>query len=163
MAVQIQFRRGTASEWSSANPTLAAGEIGVETDTSKLKIGDGSTSWTSLSYLVSPDPAPVAYTAVNTQSGTTYTFALGDEEELTSFTSSSAVTATIPATASVGFSVGSRLDVLQKGTGTVSLTGDVGVTVNTSMIASTRVQYSVISAIKVASDEWVVIGDLAVV
>jgi hypothetical protein len=50
MAVQIQFRRGTASAWTTANPTLAEGEMGIETDTDKFKIGDGLTAWTSLSY-----------------------------------------------------------------------------------------------------------------
>ena len=50
MAVRIQFRRGTAAEWTSANPTLAAGELGYETDTAKFKLGDGSTAWTSLDY-----------------------------------------------------------------------------------------------------------------
>jgi hypothetical protein len=50
MAVQIQFRRGTASAWTSANPTLAEGEMGIETDTDQFKIGDGLTAWTSLSY-----------------------------------------------------------------------------------------------------------------
>jgi hypothetical protein len=50
MAVRIQFRRGTAAEWVSANPTLAAGELGYETDTSAIKIGDGSSVWTSLAY-----------------------------------------------------------------------------------------------------------------
>ena len=50
MAVQIQLRRGNYSEWNSANPTLAVGEIGVELDTKKFKIGDGSLAWNSLSY-----------------------------------------------------------------------------------------------------------------
>ncbi len=50
MAVQIQLRRGTASEWTAVNPTLAAGELVIETDTDKYKIGDGSTAWTSLGY-----------------------------------------------------------------------------------------------------------------
>ena len=50
MAVQIQFRRDTAANWTSENPTLAAGEIGYETDTGSVKIGDGSTAWTSLAY-----------------------------------------------------------------------------------------------------------------
>ena len=50
MAVQIQLRRGTASAWTAANPTLAVGEFAIETDTDKYKIGDGSTAWTSLSY-----------------------------------------------------------------------------------------------------------------
>ncbi len=50
MAVQIQIRRGTAAAWTAANPTLAAGEFAIETDTDKYKIGDGSTAWTSLGY-----------------------------------------------------------------------------------------------------------------
>lgn len=50
MTVKVQLRRGTASGWTSANPTLSAGEIGIETDTGKFKIGNGSTSWTSLAY-----------------------------------------------------------------------------------------------------------------
>jgi hypothetical protein len=50
MAIQIQYRRGTAAEWTSANPTLAEGEPGYETDTGKFKVGDGSTAWTSLVY-----------------------------------------------------------------------------------------------------------------
>lgn len=48
---QIQHRRDTAANWTSTNPTLAAGEIGVETDTLKQKVGDGSTAWTSLAYI----------------------------------------------------------------------------------------------------------------
>ena len=51
MAIQIQMRRDTAANWSSNDPTLASGEIGLETDTGKTKIGDGSTAWTSLAYL----------------------------------------------------------------------------------------------------------------
>jgi len=50
MPVRIQNRRGTASEWTSANPTLAAGEVGYETDTGKFKVGNGSIAWSSLSY-----------------------------------------------------------------------------------------------------------------
>ena len=57
MAVQIQLRRGTASAWTAANPTLAIGEFAVETDTDKYKIGDGSTAWTSLGYSSLPSNA----------------------------------------------------------------------------------------------------------
>ena len=52
MADIIQIRRDTAANWTSANPVLAQGELGVETDTDKIKIGDGSTAWTSLGYLI---------------------------------------------------------------------------------------------------------------
>ena len=57
MAVQIQLRRGTAAAWTAANPTLAAGELVIETDTDKYKIGDGSTAWTSLGYSSLPGTA----------------------------------------------------------------------------------------------------------
>lgn len=45
---QLQVRRGTAAQWTAANPILAAGEFGLETDTGRIKIGDGSTAWNSL-------------------------------------------------------------------------------------------------------------------
>ena len=48
--IQLQFRRGTAAEWTAANPTLAAGEMGIETDSNRFKLGDGTTAWTSLVY-----------------------------------------------------------------------------------------------------------------
>lgn len=50
MTARLQNRRDTAANWTSNNPTLAAGEIGYETDTTKYKIGDGSTAWSSLAY-----------------------------------------------------------------------------------------------------------------
>ena len=50
MATQIKLRRDTAANWTSANPTLGSGEPGFETDTGKLKIGDGSTNWNALGY-----------------------------------------------------------------------------------------------------------------
>lgn len=46
----IKLRRGTAAQWTSANPTLAEGEPGFETDTGKIKYGDGYNSWTLLPY-----------------------------------------------------------------------------------------------------------------
>lgn len=48
---RIQVRRGTAAQWTAANPVLAAGEQGFETDTGKLKIGNGTTAWASLPYV----------------------------------------------------------------------------------------------------------------
>jgi hypothetical protein len=50
VVTQIQLRRGTAAQWTSANPILASGELGVETDTVKAKIGDGALAWNSLPY-----------------------------------------------------------------------------------------------------------------
>jgi hypothetical protein len=50
MPTKIQIRRGTATQWTTANPTLASGEWGLETNTGKVKLGNGTSNWTSLSY-----------------------------------------------------------------------------------------------------------------
>lgn len=50
MPVQIQLRKGTAAQWTAANPTLALGEPGIETDTGRIKCGDGVTAWAGLAY-----------------------------------------------------------------------------------------------------------------
>lgn len=49
------LRNDTASNWTSANPTLLKAELGIETDTLKIKIGDGSTAWNSLKYFEAGD------------------------------------------------------------------------------------------------------------
>jgi hypothetical protein len=46
----IRHRRDTAANWTSNNPVLEAGQLGLETDTLKIKFGDGTTAWNSLSY-----------------------------------------------------------------------------------------------------------------
>ena len=67
----IQFRRGTASEWTSANPILAAGEAGYETDTGKFKIGNNSTAWNSLSYFqTGAGSSSNSFATISTPSGT---------------------------------------------------------------------------------------------
>ena len=45
---QIQVRRGTATQWSNTNPVLASGEPGFDTTNSLLKVGDGTSTWSSL-------------------------------------------------------------------------------------------------------------------
>jgi len=48
--VQLQFRRGTAAQWTADNPLLAVGEMGIESDTELFKIGDGVKRWILLPY-----------------------------------------------------------------------------------------------------------------
>ncbi|MEY5097588.1 MAG: hypothetical protein RJA36_307 [Pseudomonadota bacterium] len=50
--IRLQVRRDTTANWTSANPILASGEHGYETDSGKFKIGDGVTAWASLGYFV---------------------------------------------------------------------------------------------------------------
>lgn len=56
MTAKIQLRRDTGSAWTSADPTLAAGEIGFETDTNQIKVGNEISTWTALPYLGSTLP-----------------------------------------------------------------------------------------------------------
>lgn len=48
--IQLQFRRGTATQWTAENPLLAVGEMAIESDTELFKIGDGVRRWNSLPY-----------------------------------------------------------------------------------------------------------------
>jgi hypothetical protein len=73
MATRMQQRRGTAEQWTAANPVLAAGEIGFETDTNKFKMGNGSSAWSALQYFANTagleallnDGAPAALNTLN--------------------------------------------------------------------------------------------------
>jgi hypothetical protein len=60
MSVKILIRRGTAAEWTAANPILASGEFGYETDTKKLKIGNGTSAWSALAYAGAEDVIPAS-------------------------------------------------------------------------------------------------------
>ena len=79
MATRMQQRRGAAADWTSANPVLGAGEIGFETDTTKFKMGDGTTAWSSLQYFTSAqdllDGAPALLDTLNELAA-----AIGDDE-----------------------------------------------------------------------------------
>ena len=68
----MQQRRGTAAQWTAANPILAAGEIGFETDNNRFKIGNGATAWSALDYFANNaaledllDGAPEALNTLN--------------------------------------------------------------------------------------------------
>jgi hypothetical protein len=74
---RLQVRRGSASTWTSTNPTLSAGEIGYETDTGLFKIGDGTTAWTSLSYNAVRDLTAGSGISISNSNGN-YTISLSD-------------------------------------------------------------------------------------
>lgn len=50
LIVRVCHAYATSAQWSNANPVLMGGEMGVESDTLKYKIGDGVTKWSNLSY-----------------------------------------------------------------------------------------------------------------
>lgn len=61
MPTTMQQKRGTSARWTELNPILLDGEIGVESNTKKMKVGDGVTHWNNLEY-VQVDAAEIAYT-----------------------------------------------------------------------------------------------------
>ena len=69
MSITIQLKRGTAARWSQINPILALGELGLETDTQKFKVGNGVTPWTGLRY-ASGAPGPQGPQGVQIQAAT---------------------------------------------------------------------------------------------
>lgn len=166
MPVQIQFRRDTAANWTSTNPTLAIGEIGLETDTTKWKLGNGSTAWNSLAYAYAAGATgptgPAGATgptgavgatgsvgatgatgaggveAINAQTGTTYTFVLSDRDDLVTASNASAQTYTIPLNSSVAFPTGSLINLIQIGAGQVTVVGAGGVTLNSTGATSAQ-------------------------
>jgi hypothetical protein len=50
VAKRVQLRHDTAVNWTTANPKLLAGELAIETDTNRMKIGDGINNWITLPY-----------------------------------------------------------------------------------------------------------------
>lgn len=55
MSITMQQKRGTSANWTSNNPILLAGEIGFETDTNKMKVGNGTSNWNDLAYVAIND------------------------------------------------------------------------------------------------------------
>ena len=99
---------------------------------------------------------------INAQTGTTYTLALTDAGKLVTLSNASAISLTVPTNTNVAFPTGTQVNMVQLGAGRVTVAGDTGVTVNSALGLKTRVQYSVITCIKTATNTWLLTGDSAV-
>lgn len=103
----------------------------------------------------------VAGRSINAQTGTSYTFVIGDRLKVVTLNNSSAITLTVPPNSSVAFAVGTSIDIIQLGSGQVTVAGGSGVTVNSTPTLKLRAQYSVGSCLKIATNQWIFMGDLA--
>lgn len=98
----------------------------------------------------------------NLQTGTTYTFVLADKGKRVRANNASAQTYTVPPNSSVAFPVGSRIEVFQYGAGQVSIAAGAGVTIRSSgSKLKITGQYSAALLDKIATDEWLLVGDIA--
>lgn len=100
---------------------------------------------------------------LNAQTGTTYTLALTDAHKLVTLNNASGITVTIPTNASVAFEIGDQINLLQLGLGQVTVSPAVGVTMNSSG-SKTKLfgQYAIGTLVKVATNGWVFLGNIAV-
>jgi hypothetical protein len=130
MAAKIQIRRGTAAQWTAANPVLIVGELGFETDTKLIKAGDGTTAWTALAYYTGAAPDALNLTGT-TLAPTIVSSSLTTVGTLTGLTVSNTITGNIntasqlqnPRTISLG----------GEATGNTSFDGSANVTITTTI------------------------------
>ena len=103
----------------------------------------------------------VSMIAINAQTGTTYTTVLADDGKLITCDNASAIALTIPPNSSVAYGIGTQINIMQLGAGTVTITAGSGVTLRSAgSKLKTDAQYAVATCCKILSDTWVVVGNL---
>jgi hypothetical protein len=124
-----------------------------------LTFADGTTQITAASF----DPNIV----VNTQTGTTYTLASSDAQKLVTCANAAAITVTIASNSVNPLPTGTTISIAQYGAGQVTIVGassptavTIVSTAGTPSQPKTRVQYSTISLIQTATNNWLAVGDL---
>jgi hypothetical protein len=104
----------------------------------------------------------IAMIALNAQTGTSYTTVLGDDGKLITLDNAAAITLTIPPNGTVAYGIGTQLNLMQLGAGQVTITAGAGVTLRSAGTkVKTNGQYSVATCVKIATDTWVLVGNLA--
>jgi hypothetical protein len=107
------------------------------------------------------DAVATAMIAINAQTGTTYTTVLADDGKLITCDNGSAIALTIPPNSSVAYGIGTQINIMQLGAGTVTITAGAGVTLRSDgNKLKTNAQYAVATCCKIATDTWVVVGNL---
>jgi hypothetical protein len=129
MATRMQQRRGTASQWTTANPVLNAGEFGWESDSNKFKIGDGTNHWNDLDYFADIN------STINPSFGTNIVFegATSDSYETTLQVTDPTADRTITLPNATG------TVVLADGSGNVTVSGNLNVQGTTTTVDSTTI------------------------
>jgi len=159
---------------SSATNGVAWGQIaaaGIATDaviTAKIqdsavtagKIADNAVTQAKLADRA-VGSAELDNLTLNAQTGTTYTLVLTDAQKLVTLSNASAITCTVPPNSSVAFETGDQVNLLQLGAGQVTIAAGSGVTIRSEgSKLKLKGQYATATLVKIASDEWVALGNL---
>ena len=175
MILHLQLRRDTSANWTTANPLLLMGEVGLETDTGQMKVGDGATAWNALPYggIQGPegqqgpqgaegqegDPGPAgpmgSLLGVTTITGTTHTLQAANDGHMLYCTSSSPVTINTAPGLGAAFSA----MIIQGDTGQVTVAQGSGTTLASyANLLKTAGRYAAISVFTPVADTFIVTG-----
>jgi hypothetical protein len=134
--------------------TLAEGMYAYTADTNTLWYYTGS-AWESAG-------ATTQGLTLNAQTGTTYTLALSDSGKFVTQSNASGITTTIPPNTDVAFPIGTQVNLLQLGAGQVTVAAGAGVTIRSEgSKLKLKGQYATATCVKIATDEWVLLGNTA--
>jgi len=101
------------------------------------------------------------YYGVNAQTGTTYAPVLEDQGKIVTCANAAAITVTMPSNATTAFPIGTQIDFAVLGAGMVTFVAGSGATVNGTPSLVSRATYSAVSLLKLGTDYWLAVGDLA--
>lgn len=136
----------------AGEPTLAEGMYAYTSDTNTLWYYTGS-AWESAG-------ATAQQLTLNAQTGTSYTLVLSDSGKFVTLNNAASITLTIPTNASVAFPIGTQINLIQLGAGQVTVT--TSATLRSSGAKYKLFgQYAAATLVKLAADEWVLIGNTA--
>ena len=144
----------------SYNPGGGSGSIASSSDVALNNPSDGQ----NLVYVSAAgkwENKPASTVIKATSQTSSYTLALSDAGTVVEINSSNALSVTVPASANVAFPVGSVIEIMQAGSGQVTIVAASGVTIETPASLKTRVQWSSLGLRNRSTDNWVLTGDLA--
>jgi hypothetical protein len=163
--VVINVVTGTPAS-SPTVPATPANSIAL----AKVAVGANVTSIvnaniTDLRVAVTSNLVATNSTAINAQTGTTYTTVLSDNGSVVTLANASAIAVTIPPYSSVAYPIGAQITLAQYGVGQVTVSGGSGVTIvstgATPAFPKLRVQYSTATALQTSTNTWLVVGDIS--
>ena len=133
----------------------------LDSNVTTAKIADDAVTQVKLADRV-VGSAELDNLTLNAQTGTTYTLVLADAHKLVTQSNASGITTTIPPNTDVAFQIGDQVNLLQLGAGQVTVAPGSGVTIRSEGTKlKLKGQYAAATCIKIASDEWVLVGNLS--